>query len=83
MLYLAGAGLFLSANINIMANTVQDEGNACFDMASAMPGLKSVTGKHGKAINTQHSDEIGQFRLHQFIYLCIFDPQMLLYDDVD
>ena len=55
---LAGAGLCIGANIKIMANTVQDEGNAFFDMASAMPGLKSVTGKHGKAINTQHFDEM-------------------------
>ena len=26
--------------------TVQDEGNALSDMAAAMPGLKSISGKH-------------------------------------
>ena len=25
--------------------SIQDEGNACFDMADAMPGLKTITGK--------------------------------------
>ena len=46
MLYLLGAGLCMGANINIMSTTVQDEGNACFDMAAAMPGLKSIPCKN-------------------------------------
>ena len=28
------------------------EGNACFDMAAAIPGLKSVSGNHSVSIGT-------------------------------
>ena len=39
-------GQCISATRNILSTTVQDEGNACFDMAAAMPGLKTVSGMH-------------------------------------
>ena len=42
--------------MNIMSTTVQDEGNACFDMAAAAPGLKSVSGRHIFVICNERSD---------------------------
>ena len=44
---LMALGLCTSATMDIMfTNTVQDEGNACFDMAAAIPELQSIDGKH-------------------------------------
>ena len=37
-------------------SSIQDEGNACFDMAASMPGLQSITGKYYISLNTRYSD---------------------------
>ena len=39
-------------------SSIQDEGNACFDMAASMPGLQSITGKYYILINTHCSDSM-------------------------
>ena len=37
---------------NVASNSsIQDEGNACFDMAAAVPGLQNLTGNHLVSVN--------------------------------
>ena len=42
----------------VTRSSIQDEGNACFDMAASMPGLQSITGKYYISINTYCSDSM-------------------------
>ena len=41
---------------SVTRSSIQDEGNACFDMAASMPGLQSITGKYYISLNTHCSD---------------------------
>ena len=43
---------------SVTRSSIQDEGNACFDMAASMPGLQSITGKYYILINTHCSDSM-------------------------
>ena len=41
------AFVFVLTIANVAPNSsVQDEGNACFDMAASIPGLQSISGNH-------------------------------------
>ena len=49
---LTALGLCISATMDVMfTNTVQDEGNACFDMAAAIPELQFISGKHAISLD--------------------------------
>ena len=37
---------------SITAFSIQQEGDACFDMAAAMPGLKTVISKYSSMLDT-------------------------------
>ena len=41
---------------SVTRSSIQDEGNACFDMAASMPGLQTIAGKYYILINTYCSD---------------------------
>ena len=41
---------------SVTRSSIQDEGNACFDMAASMPGLQSIAGKYYISLNTHFSD---------------------------
>ena len=43
---------------SVTRSSIQDEGNACFDMAASMPGLQSIAGKYYILINTHCSDSM-------------------------
>ena len=47
--------VFLFTVTNVASNSsVQDEGNACFDMAAAIPGLQSLTGNNVASMFAHH-----------------------------
>ena len=41
---------------SVTRSSIQDEGNACFDMAASMPGLQTIAGKYYISINIHCSD---------------------------
>ena len=43
---------------SVTRSSIQDEGNACFDMAASMPGLQTITGMHYIPINTYCCDSM-------------------------
>ena len=43
---------------SVTRSSIQDEGNACFDMAASMPGLQTITGKYYISINIHCSDSM-------------------------
>ena len=38
--------------------SIQEEGNACFDMAAAIPGLQNLTGNHLVSISTNRLTQL-------------------------
>ena len=68
MLCLTALGLCRSGTMDIMFTTVQDEGNACFDMAAAIPELQSIPGKHPTLVNIylQSNDSLPVPFVHDF-----------------
>ena len=46
MMYRIVAVVTMCAAMTVTSYTIQEEGDACFDMASSMPGLQTLPGKH-------------------------------------
>ena len=46
MMYRIATIIGLCATMIVTSYTIQDEGNACFDMAASIQGLQKVAGKH-------------------------------------
>ena len=45
--------VFVLTTANVaLTSSVQGDGNACFDMAAAIPGLQNLTGNHLVSIST-------------------------------
>ena len=46
--------VFVLTTANVVSNfSIQEEGNACFDMAASIPGLQNLTGNHSGDSSTQ------------------------------
>ena len=43
---------------SVTRSSIQDEGNACFDMAASMPGLQTIAGKYYISINIHCCDSM-------------------------